>query len=114
MTDDISSLTRTKAMLAKHDFSFKKSLGQNFLIDENILNKIVKTANVTKDTGVIEIGPGFGVLTERLAQQAHKVVAYEIDERLLPILAETLAPCDNVTVIHQDVLKANLHDMIEA
>ena len=113
MTDDISSLTRTKAMLAKHDFSFKKSLGQNFLIDENILNKIVKTAHVTKDTGVIEIGPGFGALTERLAQQAQKVVAYEIDERLLPILDETLAQYDNVTVIHQDVLKANLHDMIE-
>lgn len=113
MTDDISSLTRTKAMLAKHDFSFKKSLGQNFLIDQNILNKIVETAHVTQDTGVIEIGPGFGALTERLAQQAQKVVAYEIDERLLPILDETLAQYDNVTVIHQDVLKANLHDMIE-
>lgn len=109
MTKEIVSLQRTKEMLQKHRFSFKKSLGQNFLVDRNILEKIVITAKITKATGVIEIGPGFGALTERLAQHAEKVVAFEIDERLLPILEETLAKEQNVTIIHSDILKADLH-----
>lgn len=113
MSKEIASLQRTKEMLAKHGFSFKKSLGQNFLVDRNILEKIVATANVTKNTGVIEIGPGFGALTEKLAQQARKVVAFEIDERLIPILHETLNNYDNVKIIHSDVLKANINAAIE-
>lgn len=112
MNKEIATLQRTKELLEKHGFSFKKSLGQNFLIDRNILEKIIRVANVTKETGVIEIGPGFGALTEKLAQHASKVVAFEIDKRLLPILDETLAEYDNVTIIHSDILKADLHEAI--
>lgn len=112
MSKEIASIQRTRELLEKHGFSFKKSLGQNFLIDRNILEKIVRVANVTNESGVIEIGPGFGALTEKLAQQADKVVAFEIDNRLLPILDETLAEYDNVTIIHSDVLKADLHAAI--
>lgn len=112
MHKEIATLQRTKELLEKYGFSFKKSLGQNFLIDRNILEKIVRVANVTKETGVIEIGPGFGALTEKLAQHADKVVAFEIDKRLLPILDETLAGYDNVTIIHSDILKVDLHDAI--
>lgn len=113
MTKEIASLQRTKEMLQKHGFSFKKSLGQNFLVDRNILEKIVATANITKATGVIEIGPGFGALTEKLAQHADKVVAFEIDERLIPILNETLASYQNVTIIHSDILKTDLNAAIK-
>ncbi|WP_371919096.1 rRNA adenine dimethyltransferase family protein, partial [Pseudomonas sp. 2822-15] len=91
-------------ILERHGFSFKKSLGQNFLIDTNILKRIVGAADITKETGVIEIGPGIGALTEQIAKQANKVVAFEIDQRLLPILKETLSPYDHVNVIHKDIL----------
>lgn len=113
MIKDIATPVRTKAILEKYGFSFKKSLGQNFLIEPNILSRIVDHANVTDQTGVIEIGPGIGALTEQLARRAKKVVAYEIDQRLLPILKETLAPYPNVSVIHQDVLEANLKEAIK-
>lgn len=114
MNKDIATPIRTKAILEKHGFSFKKSLGQNFLIDPNVLRNIVSHGSLTKQTGVIEIGPGIGALTEHLARAAGKVVAFEIDGRLLPVLEETLAPYDNVQVIHQDVLEANLNDIIQA
>lgn len=110
---DIATPSRTKDILARHGFSFKKSLGQNFLIDPNILQRITETAQLTKETGVIEIGPGIGALTEHLARAAGKVVAFEIDQRLLPILDETLAPYDNVTVINEDVLKADVKEVVE-
>lgn len=110
---DIATPSRTKDILARHGFSFKKSLGQNFLIDPNILQRITETAGLTKETGVIEIGPGIGALTEHLARSAGKVVAFEIDQRLLPILDETLAPYDNVTVINEDVLKADVKGVVE-
>ncbi|OAS85733.1 MULTISPECIES: 16S rRNA (adenine(1518)-N(6)/adenine(1519)-N(6))-dimethyltransferase RsmA [Metabacillus] len=108
MMKDIATPVRTKAILEKYGFSFKKSLGQNFLIEPNILSRIVDHAEVTDKTGVIEIGPGIGALTEQLARRAKKVVAFEIDQRLLPILNETLAPYPNVSIIHQDVLEADL------
>ncbi|GEL07016.1 dimethyladenosine transferase [Salisediminibacterium halotolerans] len=108
MSKDIATPNRTKEILTEHGFSFKKSLGQNFLVDSNILRKIVEASGVTKDSGVIEIGPGIGALTEQSAKIAGKVVAYEIDGRLLPILADTLAPYSHVEVIHQDVLAADL------
>ena len=108
MIKDIATPVRTKAILEKYGFSFKKSLGQNFLIEPNILSRIVDHAEVTDKTGVIEIGPGIGALTEQLARRAKKVVAFEIDQRLLPILNETLAPYPNVSIIHQDVLEADL------
>ncbi|GIN22954.1 16S rRNA (adenine(1518)-N(6)/adenine(1519)-N(6))-dimethyltransferase RsmA [Siminovitchia fordii] len=113
MQKDIATPVRTKEIMEKYGFSFKKSLGQNFLIDPNILRNITEHAGLTKETGVIEIGPGIGALTEHLARVAKKVVAYEIDQRLLPILADTLSPYDNVKIIHGDILKADIHQMIE-
>ncbi len=110
---DIATKSNTKEIIERHGFTFKKSFGQNFLTDTNILNKIVDAANLGEDVGVIEIGPGIGALTEFIARRAKKVVAYEIDPRLIPILAETLAPYDNVKVIHQDILKADVASMIE-
>ncbi|MBH0171872.1 MAG: 16S rRNA (adenine(1518)-N(6)/adenine(1519)-N(6))-dimethyltransferase RsmA [Bacillota bacterium] len=113
MRKDISTPQSTKAILEKHGFTFKKSLGQNFLIDRNILNNIVNAADLTEDSGVIEIGPGIGALTEFIARSSKKAVAFEIDQRLLPILEETLAPYPHVDVIHSDVLKADIHAVIK-
>ncbi|SHT11954.1 dimethyladenosine transferase [Mycobacteroides abscessus subsp. abscessus] len=113
MSKDIATPVRTQEILKKFGFSFKKSLGQNFLIDTNILKRIVDHANLTEKSGAIEIGPGIGALTEQLARNSEKVVAFEIDQRLLPILKETLAPYPNTTIIHEDVLKANVKEVIE-
>ena len=112
MNKDIATPIRTKEILKKYGFSFKKSLGQNFLIDTNILNRIVDFADLTDDSGAIEIGPGIGALTEQLAKRSKKVTAFEIDQRLLPILADTLSPYDNVKIIHADILKANVGQAI--
>jgi 16S rRNA (adenine1518-N6/adenine1519-N6)-dimethyltransferase len=112
MHKDIATPVRTRAILEKYGFSFKKSLGQNFLIDTNILKKIVSFAQLTENSGAIEIGPGIGALTEQLARSSKKVVAFEIDQRLLPILADTLSPYSNVNVIHNDVLKADVNGVI--
>ncbi|WP_428910323.1 16S rRNA (adenine(1518)-N(6)/adenine(1519)-N(6))-dimethyltransferase RsmA [Niallia sp. Krafla_26] len=113
MHKDIATPVRTKMILEKYGFSFKKSLGQNFLIDTNILRNIVENAGLTSDSAAIEVGPGIGALTEQLAKVCKKVVAFEIDQRLLPILEDTLAPYPNTKVIHQDVLKANVKEVIE-
>ncbi|AXI32158.1 16S rRNA (adenine(1518)-N(6)/adenine(1519)-N(6))-dimethyltransferase [Priestia megaterium] len=113
MLKDIATPNRTKEILKKYGFTFKKSLGQNFLIDTNILHRIVDHAQITEETGAIEIGPGIGALTEQLAKRAKKVLAFEIDQRLLPILADTLSPYPNAKVIHQDVLKADLKETLE-
>ena len=106
MHKDIATPVRTKEILQKYGFSFKKSLGQNFLIDTNILRNIVDYAEITDESGAIEIGPGIGALTEQLAKRSKKVVAFEIDQRLIPILEDTLSPYDNTTIIHQDILKS--------
>ena len=98
----------TRAILERHGFTFKKSFGQNFLTDTNILQKIVDTAEIDKNVNVIEIGPGIGALTEFLAESAAEVMAFEIDDRLVPILADTLRDFDNVTVVNQDILKVDL------
>lgn len=113
MNKDIATPVRTKEILDKYGFSFKKSLGQNFLIDPNILRNIVGHAGVSKNTGVIEVGPGIGALTEHLARNAGKVVSFEIDGRLLPVLEDTLSPYDNVTIIHEDILEANLEHIMK-
>ena len=105
---DIATPSRTKEILLKHGFSFKKSLGQNFLTEPNILRKIVETGEIDQQTNVIEVGPGIGALTEQLARNANQVVAFEIDDRLIPVLKDTLAPYPNVTIVHQDILKTNL------
>jgi 16S rRNA (adenine1518-N6/adenine1519-N6)-dimethyltransferase len=109
---DIATPNRTKMILEKYGFSFKKSLGQNFLIDTNVLNRIVDFAELGSDSGAIEIGPGIGALTEQLAKRVNKVVAFEIDQRLLPILGETLAPYEHVKIIHSDVLKADIKQVM--
>lgn len=109
----IATPTKTKEILSTFNFSFKKSLGQNFLIDVNILENIIKHAGIDKETAVIEIGPGIGALTEQLAIHAEQVVAYEIDQRLLPILNHTLQDYTNIHVIHQDILKADVSQMIK-
>ncbi|WP_085504830.1 16S rRNA (adenine(1518)-N(6)/adenine(1519)-N(6))-dimethyltransferase RsmA [Thalassobacillus devorans] len=109
----IATPTRTKEILEQYGFSFKKSLGQNFLIDANILENIVRYAGVDERSGAIEIGPGIGALTEQLARHAGRVVAFEIDQRLVPILEETLSPYDNVSVINKDILEADVHEVIK-
>lgn len=109
MREEVATPRRTKEIIQRHGFSFKKSLGQNFLIDQNILGKIVGAADLDKSKGALEIGPGIGALTEKLAQQAGRVAAVEIDQRLLPILEEVLEPYPQVHVIHGDVLKLDLH-----
>jgi 16S rRNA (adenine1518-N6/adenine1519-N6)-dimethyltransferase len=113
MDKDIATPLRTRAILEKYGFSFKKSLGQNFLIDTNILRRIVDYAELTSSSAAIEIGPGIGALTEQLAKRSKKVIAFEIDQRLLPILKETLAPYPHTEVIHEDILKADVRGMIE-
>ncbi|HHL0579419.1 TPA: 16S rRNA (adenine(1518)-N(6)/adenine(1519)-N(6))-dimethyltransferase RsmA [Streptococcus agalactiae] len=110
----IADKTVTRAILERHGFTFKKSFGQNFLTDTNILQKIVDTAEIYKGVNVIEIGPGIGALTEFLAENAAEVMAFEIDDRLIPILADTLARFDNVQVVNQDILKADLQTQIQA
>ena len=102
----------TRAILERHGFTFKKSFGQNFLTDTNILQKIVDTAEIDRNVNVIEIGPGIGALTEFLAENAAEVMAFEIDDRLVPILADTLRDFDNVTVVNQDILKVDLAQYI--
>ncbi|RJX36785.1 16S rRNA (adenine(1518)-N(6)/adenine(1519)-N(6))-dimethyltransferase RsmA [Paenibacillus pinisoli] len=110
---DIGTPRRTKEIIAKHGFSFKKSLGQNFLIDGNVLSKIVAAAELDEHKGALEIGPGIGSLTQKLAETAGKVTAVEIDQRLIPILADVLADRPEVTVVHGDVLKLDLKELFE-
>ena len=109
----IADYSVTKAVLERHGFTFKKSFGQNFLTDTNILQKIVDTAEIDKNVNVIEIGPGIGALTEFLAENAAEVMAFEIDDRLVPILEDTLRDHDNVNVINEDVLKADLQTRVK-
>ncbi|GAA0353368.1 16S rRNA (adenine(1518)-N(6)/adenine(1519)-N(6))-dimethyltransferase RsmA [Bacillus horti] len=111
--NDIATPSRTKEILAQHGFMFKKSLGQNFIVERQILEQIVSAAELSDDVGVIEIGPGIGALTEQLAKRAGKVLAFEIDQRLVPVLAQTLAPYPNIQIIHQDILKADLQQLVE-
>ncbi|MBQ9485708.1 MAG: 16S rRNA (adenine(1518)-N(6)/adenine(1519)-N(6))-dimethyltransferase, partial [Clostridia bacterium] len=97
-----------KYILAKHGLTLKKAFGQNFLTDETLLSEIVEKAGITKDDTVVEIGCGAGALTEKLAEKAARVFGYEIDERLKPVLNETLADFDNVKIIFKDVLKEKI------
>ncbi|AOZ92826.1 16S rRNA (adenine(1518)-N(6)/adenine(1519)-N(6))-dimethyltransferase RsmA [Paenibacillus crassostreae] len=112
--DNIATPGRTKDIIRRHGFSFKKSLGQNFLIDQNILNKIVEAAELDPTKGALEIGPGIGALTERLAQSAGTVTAVEIDKRLIPILEEVLEPYPHVHVQQADVLDVDLPALFES
>ena len=96
------------AVLQKYEFVFQKKFGQNFLIDPHVLEKIIRASGVTKEDFVLEIGPGIGTMTQYLAEAAREVCAVEIDRNLIPILEETLADYDNVTVINEDILKVDV------
>lgn len=109
----LTNLNTIKTILNKNGFTFKKSLGQNFLINPSVCPKMAEYACENGDIGVIEIGPGIGVLTAELAKRAKKVVAIELDQRLKNVLATTLAPFDNVEVIFDDVLKLDLNQLIK-
>ncbi|MBP5255252.1 MAG: 16S rRNA (adenine(1518)-N(6)/adenine(1519)-N(6))-dimethyltransferase, partial [Lachnospiraceae bacterium] len=98
----------TIEVLKKYDFVFNRRFGQNFLIDAHVLEKILRAAEIGPEDDVLEIGPGIGTLTEALAGIAHRVFAVEIDDKLIPILEDTLSHCPNVTVIHGDILKVDI------
>ncbi len=104
----LSNPKQTIEIIQKYNFNFKKSFGQNFLIDSHVIDKIVRAAEITKEDNVLEIGPGIGTLTQYLAEAAGRVVAVEIDEKLIPVLGETLAEYDNVEVINEDILKCDI------
>jgi len=110
--ENLSNINVIKNLFEKHGFSFTKTLGQNFLINPSVCPKIAELGNAKKGFGIIEIGTGIGVLTNELAKSAEKVVAVEIDDRLLPILAETLQEYKNVKIINNDVMKINLAEVI--
>lgn len=109
----ISSPKRTRSIMQKFAITTKKSLGQNFLIDNNIIRKIIEAADLNAQHGVVEIGPGIGSLTEQLAMTAKKVVAVEIDRHLIPVLQSTLSSLENVEVVHGDVLQLNLSELLK-
>ncbi|MBQ6498514.1 MAG: 16S rRNA (adenine(1518)-N(6)/adenine(1519)-N(6))-dimethyltransferase RsmA [Ruminococcus sp.] len=102
-----------RELLERHGFTFSKSLGQNFLINPSVCPRMAEAAVQGDNVGVLEIGPGIGVLTNELLKRATKVVAVELDKRLLPVLDETLSEYDNLTVINADVMKLDLHRLIE-
>ena len=102
----------TIKIIQNNDFKFQKRFGQNFLIDEDVLSNIISSSDITKDDCVLEIGPGIGTMTQALAEAAGHVIAVEIDANLIPILNETLKAYSNVTIIHSDVLKLDLNDII--
>ena len=104
---------RFKEKMEKYNFNLKKMYGQNFIIDENIINNIIKSAEVDKDTLVIEIGPGAGSLTFKLSEYAKNVLCYEIDTTLKELLQDNLSECNNVDIIFKDFLKANVLEDIK-
>ncbi len=110
---NLSDISVVRDLLNRHGFKFSKALGQNFLINPTVCPRMADACGADENTGVIEVGPGFGVLTAELAKKAKKVISIELDERLLPVLDETLAEFDNVEVMNSDVLKVDLHKLIE-
>ncbi len=103
----------TIAVLQKYNFNFQKKFGQNFLIDEHVLEKIIRDAGITKDDCVLEIGPGIGTMTQYLAENARQVVAVEIDKALIPILKDTLSEYSNVEIINEDILKVDIKSICQ-
>jgi len=110
--DNLSNISVIKDVLERHNFSFSKSLGQNFLVNPSVCPRIAEMGNAGDGFGVIEIGTGIGVLTSELAKRAEKVVAIEIDSRLMPVLEETLDEFDNIKIINDDVMNVDLHKLI--
>lgn len=111
--EKLSNPQKTIETIKKYGFNFQKKFGQNFLIDDHVIYKIINGAEVTKDDFVLEIGPGIGTMTQYLCEAAGGVAAVEIDKKLIPILSETLAPYDNVTVINEDILKVDIRALVE-
>ena len=111
MTERIATPIRTRAIMERYGFNFKKGFGQNFLIDTNVLDNIADAAGITSEDTVLEIGPGFGSLTQTVAERAKKVISLEIDTKLIPILNETLADYNNIEIINKDVLKCNIDEL---
>jgi 16S rRNA (adenine1518-N6/adenine1519-N6)-dimethyltransferase len=107
-------MAKTKEIINRYDFAFKKNFGQNFLIDERVLNKIISAADITENDTVLEVGPGIGTLTQALAKAAGKVIAVEIDKTLVPILGEVLSDFDNIEIINEDILKVDVAAIAEA
>ena len=111
--EKLSNPQVTIQTIKKDEFAFQKKFGQNFLIDDHVITKIINAAEITKDDLVLEIGPGIGTMTQYLAESAGKVIAVEIDKNLIPILGETLAEYDNVTIINEDILKLDINRLVE-
>ncbi len=112
-TSRLTDMGYIRDLLERHGFSFSKKLGQNFLVNPSVCPRMAEACGATAESGVLEIGPGIGVLTRELAHRAGKVAAIELDTRLLPVLAETLAAEENVTVIQGDCLKLDLHALLK-
>lgn len=110
--EKLSNPRKTIEIIQKYEFAFQKKFGQNFLIDAHVLDKIIAAADITGDDFVLEIGPGIGTMTQYLAESAGQVVAVEIDRMLIPILKETLSSYDNVTVIHEDIMKLDIGKLV--
>ena len=111
--ETLGNAKNTIEILQKYHISLQKKFGQNFLVDKNILEKIVDAAQITEEDCVLEIGPGIGTMTQYLAERAGKVIAVEVDKNLIPVLQETLSSYNNVTIINQDILKTDLNQVIE-
>ncbi len=109
---NLSSPQTVKYIMHKYDFKFSKNLGQNFLINDMVIEDIIDGAELTEDDVVLEIGPGIGVMTKAMAQRVKKVVAVEIDSKLLPVLDETLYGYDNIVIINDDILKIDIESLI--
>lgn len=108
---DLTNISQLKILLQKHGFNFSKAFGQNFIVNPKICPEIAEEGIISDNCGVLEIGTGIGTLTRELAKKAKQVVTLEIDEKLYPIIDETLSDLKNVTVLHQDILKANLDEL---
>lgn len=104
---------KTKEIIKKYEFAFKKNFGQNFLVDQHVLDKIINSADVTEEDVIIEIGPGIGTLTSALAKHAKKVIAVEIDNTLIPILEDTLSNYSNIEIINEDILKVDINKIAQ-
>lgn len=113
MRTDLGNPKNTIEVIQKYGFAFQKKFGQNFLIDTHVLDKIIAAAGVTKEDMVLEIGPGIGTMTQRLAEAAGRVVAVEIDTNLIPILQDTLSDFENITIINEDILKVDINRLAE-
>ena len=113
MKGKIEKASDTIDIIKEHGFVFQKKYGQNFLIDSHVLDKIISAADISKEDVVIEIGPGIGVLSQRIAEKAHKLIAIEIDKKLIPILTKTLFAYENVVLLNEDVLKVDLEALIK-